>query len=324
MEFISRRWLLTVPVILGGAVAALLVVLRAFGLLNADAEGADRLTAVLTFFGVLVTASVTLIGLAISGQAERRLERTHQDEQQRLRLDAAMKAGALLDRRDGRVPEPASVASGLLALTQLEQAELAVALLVDLWTKETENKVSTETAILVIKAALLSDQPSAQLVASELLCRKAKTLDATHSLHWPSSIDGRWLPGLGNRSKLLLVDGLVQMTLTSEPTENALRSTAVRLYGISDGDPDKRVKRCVGRLINSLLPALKGLGYSDFLQGQRLVTLAELEAATRFIMENPDGMLERIVQKRTKDLAAWSAQCKTILMRPGSLATTAG
>ncbi|MDT9700868.1 hypothetical protein [Streptomyces sp. P17] len=65
-----------------------------------------------------------------------------------------------------------------------------MALLVDLWSDDDEDKISDETAILVIDAALRSTSSSAQLVAAELLCRNAERLDACQSLHWPSSGEG--------------------------------------------------------------------------------------------------------------------------------------
>jgi hypothetical protein len=86
------------------------------------------------------------------------------------------------------------MAAGLLALTRLDHADLAVALLVDLWSEregpEDPDRVSTETAILVIDAALRSTSANAQLVAAELLCRNAKWLQPGQSLHWPSSLEG--------------------------------------------------------------------------------------------------------------------------------------
>jgi len=67
-------------------------------------------------------------------------------------------------------------------------------------------------------------------------------------------IDGCWLSGLAARAKLLLTDGLIIMTYSNAPTENALRSIAVRLYGIYDADSDPRVRGCVATLIKGADP----------------------------------------------------------------------
>jgi len=202
-------------------------------------------SALIAVFGVLVAGGGSLAGYLLQRQSNRRLAQEHEDERARLRLDAAMRAGSLLAPGEAGPADPAVVASGLLALTRLDHAELAVALLVDLWSKDS-SRVSEETAILVIDAALRSDRPSAQLVAAELLCRHAAGLDPCQSLHWPSSIDGCWLPGLAARAKLLLADGLIIMTYTSTPRRTRCgrsrfgcmaSTTPTRTHGSADASP---------------------------------------------------------------------------------------
>ena len=170
----DKRWLVWAVLAVAVAAAAPVVVLKTLG--GLDNASDKRLAAVLTLVGVTLTASVSLIGALIRRQSERRLEREHGDEQARLRLDAAMQAGTLLNSNGASPADPAAVASGLLALTQLARAALAVALLVDLWDRQTEapgdtpggagpKPLSDETAMLVLDAALRSSSPSAQLVA---------------------------------------------------------------------------------------------------------------------------------------------------------------
>lgn len=129
------------------------------------------------------------MGLLLKSLAERRLEKEKEYDRERLRLEAAMRAGSLLATSEGVPASPATMAAGLLALTQLGQCELAVALLVDLWSEEkadhgcgrqhgTTEGISSETAVLTIDAALRSGELNAPLVAAELLCRNAERLDA--------------------------------------------------------------------------------------------------------------------------------------------------
>src|SRR5450755_604085 len=167
---------------------------------------------VLTTF---LTAVVSAVGLLINRQAERRAGVQQADELARLRLEAAMHAAELLNGDAEKAAAPAAVASGLLALTDLDRPDLAVALLVDVWDQRETPAISAEAAILVLNAALMSPQRNAQLVAAELLCRNAQRLDACQSLHWPTAIDGRWSADFAPRTKLLLVDALVRMTYTS-------------------------------------------------------------------------------------------------------------
>lgn len=260
-----------------------------------------------TLIAGLATACVSLIGVLAARQSSRRLYQEHQDEQARLRLDAAMRAGALISSKDAPAT-PASIASGLLALTRLDHADLAVTLLVDLWAGDNP-KVATETAVLVIDDALRSTNPTAQLVAAELLYRNAKRLDACQSLHWPSVIDGVWNPRFSPKTKVLLLQALMRMTLREKVRPGALRSVAVRLYGVWKGDPDKRVRGCIGTLICAVVPKLRVLGYSDIIQGNQKVMLAQLEEAAATGTENPDTFMNKIVDDLRKDLVEWAETC---------------
>jgi hypothetical protein len=282
------------------------------------ASGSSSFAAFLALLGVAVTAALSFVA---TRQSNKRLEQEHDDDRERLRLDAAMRAGSLFTGSKESPTCSASAASGLLALTKLDHTELAVALLVDLWSAPLRDwrpnsiQVSNETAILVIDAALRDNRScsNASLIAAELLCRNAKQLDAGQSLHWPSSIDGRWLPSLSPRTKLLLLDGLVSMTMTSAAHESALRSLAVRLYGIWFGDNKPHVKGCVGFLIKAILPTLQTLNYKNFMHGEMEVTIEQLEAAADQAQTNPDEYLARLVKDRGKGLQRWAVECRESL-----------
>lgn len=144
----------------------------------------------------------------------------------------------------------------------------------------------------------------------------------------PSRVPSRSVPVLvdrdfGPKTKLLLLDGLIEMTLAALVNENALRSVAVRLYGVWRGDPDKRSQGCVGTLISALIPELTKLGYTDFMQGNQKVMLDELRAAADSATANPDGFLDRLVADRSRRLREWASACNSIDLGQGSLATAA-
>lgn len=303
----------------GVTVVALAVLVVLLGPLHLAAGGAGHVTAALAFVGVLVTACASVIGLTVTRQTSRASDK-------RLRLDAAMRAGESFSRSSPETLSAASIASSLLALTKLDNADLAVALLVDFWEPRIEGRISTEAAILVVDAALRSGKPSAQLVAAELLCRNSRCLDPCASLQWPSFIDGCWSPAFGPKTKLLLIDALTHMTLEKKPVnEGALRSIAVRLYGIFKFDKDDNFRGCIATLINALLPALQRLGYEDFMQGNKKVMLQDLETAARSAKPNEDDYLARMVKKRSEELQEWATpiiKCKNDPeLAPGAFAT---
>jgi hypothetical protein len=317
------------------------------------------MTVVLALLAVMVPAVVALVGYWFKDQSDKHLKQEHQDsetrlkqeheqsetrlkqedeqEGARLRLDAAMRAADLFGPSDNAPASAARPASGLLALTRLEFADLAVALLVDLWSPNggpplpadgvahASFGVPTEIAIQVIDAALRCGDPEAQLMAAELLCRHADTLEILNSLHWPSSVTDTWIQNLPVTAKLLIVDALVHMALASKETKNALRELAVRLYSISIGDQEERVQGCIGMLMQAIMPKVRHLGYTDFMRGGagiEYVTLHDMEVAAAKASHHPDGYFETIVQDRSKKLADWAKKCTELSCTPGTLAAT--
>ena len=294
------------------------------------------------YFCAILAAWVTIVGYLVytaSTEAVRSTLRSqHLDEVARLRLDAAIRAAALFGGTESNRTQPRE-RQDFYALTELGRADLAVALLVDLWSDHPSTQgtqgggqssvtqsdgsraVSDETAVLVINEALQAvDTPAAQLVAAELLCRNSPRLDPCRSLDWPASVDGVWIPDLPRNAKILVTEALVRMTLTSTFNENALRSLVVRLYAISANDPDERVKGCLGWLIGSIVPALERLPYTDFIAARGTVSLDEIRAAARLASPNPDGYMERIVKVFGDELEAWSSPSSALAVQPGALA----
>jgi len=266
---------------------------------------AGHLSAVLIFVGGSVTAAISFIGVTVSRESARRLSRQQEDQEARLRIDAATQAGAMFSPQSGPA-HPASVASSLLSLTRLDRADLAVALLVDYWAAD-KPSILTEVAILVIDAGLRSSKPpNAQLVAAEILCRNSARLDSCESLQWPSCIDGCWDTNFGPRTKLLLIEALINMTLAKPVTEGSLRAVSVRLYGIYRGDSEEHVRGCVGKLICALTPTLERLDYTNFMQGPANVMLDDLKDAAFHKQDNPDDYLNRIANRRYEKLKAWA------------------
>jgi hypothetical protein len=117
------------------------------------------------------------------------------------------------------------------------------------------------------------------------------------------------------------MDALIRVSVASDPTENALRVLLLRLYAVSSLDPDARVQGCVGKLLGHVLPAVRELGYREFLGPAGPALLADIEQAALKASPNPDGYLERLVEQRGQDLHAWASRCTTCSTHPGALAT---
>src|SRR5215813_4653763 len=235
------------------------------------------MTAVLALFAVLIPASVTLVGFWIQRQAGKRVDLQKVQENARLKLDQVIRAAELFSSSDDATASRERAVSALLALTQLDHAALAIGILADLWptqpspslspaqeTTDTSTKVSAEQAILVIHAALVSKESTAQIMAAELMSRNAGTLDINSPLHWPNLVSNQWVV-LPERAKLLLIDALVFMAIARVVSGDSIRTLALRLYEIWEIDPEPRVKRSTGAFIEAILPALKTHGYEEFM-----------------------------------------------------------
>jgi hypothetical protein len=282
---------------------------------------------ILPYVGVLLTVVLGFLGHILSRQQAMRLEREKQESAarleikereatkrlarkeretaERLSIEAAMRAGELLAVHAG---DPAAAASGLLALTKLDRNTLAVALLVDLWSP-THQRVPTETAILVVDAALRSTEPNARLLAAELLCRNSAGLDACSSMHWPSLLDGGWNPAFCPKTKLLLIEALLNMTLAAKANEGSLRSLAVRLYGIWQAEEHNAVVRgCLGMLIAEIWPRLRDLGFRNFIQGNAEIKIDKLEEAAQEAHANPDQYLRHVTEMYVRRLQVWASR----------------
>src|SRR5580658_10294705 len=116
------------------------------------------MTIALTALAILIPASVTLFGYWFkqqsaeriqferrqSGelqalereQAEQRRGLEKEQENKRLKLETAVRTAGLFDPSGNAMSNRAKCAAGLLSLVRVDFAEMAVALLVDLWAPE--------------------------------------------------------------------------------------------------------------------------------------------------------------------------------------------
>ncbi|MDN3359144.1 hypothetical protein [Actinomadura sp. DC4] len=154
-----------------------------------------------------------------------------------------------------------------------------------------------------------------------MLCRNAIKLDPCQSLHWPRSVEGRWIPAAGRRTKLLVIEALVVMTLSGPANESALRSIAARLYSIWRDEPAPEARGCIGKMISALMERLEKLPYKEFMQGNSTVTLGQLEEAADSSGVNPDGYLDHLSTELADDLREWAATCSGRHRGHGRLAT---
>lgn len=179
-------WIRNLGIGMAFAYGAFVILLWRLGLFDVPAGGADARVfaavfalmgalfgALLTFVGALLKHSIDTRTVELAKQTERRLQAEGRQTEARLTLDTAIRAVDLLSSSDGAKSPSTQQAGALFALTQLNQTGLALALLAEVWPRE---DVSPEAALWVIDQALRSDDPIAQLEASNLYLENAARL----------------------------------------------------------------------------------------------------------------------------------------------------
>ena len=317
----SSRWKTTVkptrvpawpPVFAVAVVIGLLLATVAYTLSSGSND--KVVAALLAFFGVVITA-------AAKHFVDMRSE-------QRLRLDAAMEAGKLLSSADGAVTSPAAAASGLLALADLGRSKLAVAMLLDLWGKDA---VSSEVAILIIDKALACGDDATAQIAAEVLCQNSHKLDPTKPAHWPTVLDTHWMPHATEKTKILLIESLVEMSTNStlsKPSVNALRTFAIRIVFIHDHEHHGHFRKCIAGFAKAIAPALDpgsdpSTQQFEFYDGGKQIDFTTLERVARDFKANPDTFFADITHRRRDDLEAWALKCREegVVTKAGALAS---
>ena len=62
-------------------------------------------------------------------------------------------------------------------------------------------------------------------------------------------------------------------------------------------------------LTAAIVPELEKVDYTDFMQGGRTVSLAQLRSAAAAAVMNPDRYLAQVIQDRSHKLRDWAARC---------------
>jgi hypothetical protein len=266
---------------------------------NNSPPGADVIAAVLGLLGVIVTAVISLVGyflkksfdqhsLRLQQATEERLKQEGEQHRKRLEIETAIQAVGLMSTQAG-MEAPVSQKSGaLFALVTLDQLDLALALVNNMWPLAA---IDTGTAVWVIDKALQSKIVRQQLDASSILRLNHKFLPTNESnFHWPECLYLDWKADMDVRARKAAVITLLKL-LISKPKEQWLVESIADVIAIlenaitAENDNDVKALAILGqnRLLHFFLE-----GYDDeatLLTSAGSTTLAQMKGNMKFFEE---------------------------------------
>ena len=250
------------------------VLWRAHFFTNTGTESSLKVVAeALTFVGGLVGAIVSILGILLKYSMDRQTEArlasdaeraaaSKQQEENRLKLEAATKVIQLFGTTEGKEAAPIQIAGGLLTLASLGQHSLTLVLTGDLLRRKT---IEAGTACLVIDQALQQDSEEIQINAMDLLGDHTADLLPEDDFAFPISILN-WDDKLSNYAREW---GPIVLghTMTGRPLSVWRRRVQERANGavaalalgwLTEKEP--RLKNEIGVILSCLLRAFPGSG----------------------------------------------------------------
>ena len=270
-------------VILGTAVW----IMQAIGLFNIpkDDPGAKTIAAAIALVGATLSAAVTLIGTVVKYSIDDRNARMAaveaarnyrlaMDAEQRNRIDTAIRAVDLLSENNADATS-AQIDGAVLALVNLGEHDLAVALLAQLWPNEL---VSPHVANLVLAAAIKVGSDDTQILASTVLAQNANRISHERDSVWPI-FDFGWKIDLPGNARLALAFAASEwLKFELESNNKELPVAVFVLYRALDDD-DEVVKEIAA---SSLWPIVEHFDEKHWLDsGHTRLTVAEVAERVR-------------------------------------------
>jgi hypothetical protein len=238
-----------------GLIAAAVVAAAMLGMWATGLLGGNNTGAGLAFGGTLLTGAVSFVGLVLKHNSDRETAAQNQREKDRLDVEAARNAAALLSTPSGGPADRATTAGALLSLVRLRQVQLASSMLFELWE---QNRISPPDATFIVNEALRSEDEQAQRDASDVLFRKTAVLTVADAkdewYHWPFEINHRWMPDLPIEARYTLLRAWVCLwtgSKTASPRYR-LRNLTAGLLACWRREKDKTLKCSVARMLHKI------------------------------------------------------------------------
>lgn len=278
---------------IGVVFAALFALLWKIGLFNlaSTQSGAQVAAAVLGLLGVIGTATVALVGyllkrsfdahsLRLQESTENRLKLEAEQNRKRLDMETSIRAVGLMSTQAGTEPPVSQKSGALFALVTLDQIDLALALVDQLW--PLSPGIDSGTAVWVIDKALQSKPRRHQIEASSILQKNtARLYSDVGSFFWPECFYLEWDADIDLVARNTAVVALLQ-TLVGRPrgwwSQGILLSVLGILQNAVASETDNNLKAGIVLAQEALLlHVANGIDSScSLLTGSGLVSYGEM------------------------------------------------
>jgi|GEM_PF-3006907 len=255
----SFLWAVVAGTATFGGFAALLWYLGLFEFDGTDSS-AKVVAASLGLVGALFAAMVPMIGLFVKHSLEQRNLQLKEQAEERLKLEAAIRAVDLMGTSDGKPAAPIQQAGSIIALTNLRQYGLALALLDALL--QSDGIDATSAATVVDKCLLLGDLEYQETAMGIFMENAGSFIGSDGHGVLPDPIMN-WSETLTKNSKFMTLRSLGGMLL-AQPLEKWARGDVSGIIGTLMLAWKKETDATLKNELGVVLKALKGISSTSW------------------------------------------------------------
>jgi hypothetical protein len=215
-------------------------------------SNARIVAAAIGLVGVLVTASLTFIGVVLRHSIDLRTAQQADETEKRLRLETSIRAVELVSPQEGTATQTRR-AGALFVLVNQNELDFAYALLSEMWIDE---QISPSAATWVVNRLLLSGDPLLQEGAAVELDLNSHTLASSESFYFPDSMLLSWSNDLPTPARESILSAFVRMILSKPRDEWAtedLNTCVVQLDIIRRQDTESHIRNGALLCLDALL-----------------------------------------------------------------------
>jgi hypothetical protein len=259
----------------GGLLLLAFLLLYLAGVLPVEptAGGIKTLVAALALVGTFLAAAVSLIGIVLKDAIDRRSAFLAEAAEQRNRIETSLRAVGLLGTSNGQ-DAPVHQASGaVLALVNLGEYDLAVALATQLWPA---GRASRQAVVQVVREAFRNGTTDTQYAVAALLLFNAPLLTEGRAFLWPFT-DLVWPTAAAPRCRIALALAAVESFIADlgKAPETNPSATAVLYAALQDAETSVK-----GVAAAALGPMIRRRSDDDtFNFGATIVRMSDIKTA---------------------------------------------